>query len=223
VDLDNITQRVFEGNNADVNYARMLQSILRREPDIVMVGECEDRETAQVATRAAADDRKIYLGLHAKDSFDALGKYLTFADDAKTASKGLIGILNQRLIRVLCTNCRESFKPDPAMLKKLNLPGDKIECFHRPPTKPMLDKKGREVPCPQCQGTGYVGRTGLFELLVVDPAVAQLIAEAAPVAKIKIQCRKNRMHYLQEEGLLKVIDGTTSINEILRGAKSEGE
>jgi type II secretory ATPase GspE/PulE/Tfp pilus assembly ATPase PilB-like protein len=217
VELDNITQRTYEGTSADVNYARMLQSILRREPDIVMVSECEDRETAQIATRAAAEDRKIYMGIIAKDSFDALAKYLAFVEDNRLAGKALVGVLQQKLIRVLCTACRESFRPDPATLKKLNLPADKIECFHRPPTKPLVDKKGREIVCPTCQGSGYVGRTGLFELLVIKPDVAELITEGAPINRIKSQCRKNRMYYLQEEGLLKVIDGTTSINEILRG------
>ncbi len=223
VDLDNVTQRVFEGTNTDVNYARMLQTVLRREPDVVMISECEDRETAQIATRAAIEDRKIYMGIHGKDAFDALAKYLAFMEDNKSAGKALIGVLHQRLIRVLCTNCRESFRPDPAKLKKLNLPADKIECFHRPPTKPLVDKKGREIVCPSCQGTGYVNRTGLFELLAVDPIVTQLITEGAGLNKIKTQCRKNRMLYLQEEGLLKGIDGTTSIDEIIRGSKTEGE
>ncbi len=216
VDLDNITQQVYEGNNADVNYARMLQSVLRREPDIVLVGECEDRETAKIATRAAADNRKIYLGIQAKDTFDALGKYLTLVEDNALAAKAVLGLTNQRLTRVLCKDCREAFQPDAATLKKLNLPADKIDRFYRPPTEAKLNKRGKEIVCPTCQGTGYVGRTGLFEVLVVDPAVAKLIAEGATIDKIKAQCRKNKMYYLQEEALLKVIDGTTSMNEVLR-------
>jgi len=216
IDLDNVTQQVYEGNNADVNYARMLQTVLRREPDIVLVGDCEDRETAKIATRAAAENRKIYLGIQAKDSFDALGKYLTLVEDNALAAKALLGITNQRLIRVLCKDCREAFTPDAPTLKKLNLPADKIERFYRPPTEPKLNKRGKEIICQTCQGTGYVGRTGVFEVLVVDPTVAKLIAEGATIEKIKAQCRKNKMHYLQEEALLKVIDGTTSMNEVLR-------
>lgn len=222
-DLDNITQKQYEGNNSDVNYARMLQSVLRREPDIVFVGECEDRETAQIASRAAAEDRKIYLGLNAKDCFDALSKYLTFLDDNKMASRALVGVVNQRLIRKLCTACREAFRPDSNILKKLNLPADKIEKFYRPPTEPILDKKGNEIICPQCQGTGYVGRTGVFELMIVDDAIKQLIAEGASVDRIKSQCRKSKMYYLQEEALLKVIDGTTSMDEVLRALRENGK
>lgn len=222
-DLDNMTQRIYEGTNADVNFARMLQSILRREPDIVLVGECEDRETAQVASRSAAEDRRIYMGMVAKDCFDALGRYIGYLDDPKLAAKAIKGVTNQRLIRILCTNCREAYRPDAATLKKLNLPAEKIEQFYRPPTQQMVDKKGRPIVCPNCQGSGYVGRTAVFEVLKVDDAVRQLIAEGAPIDRIKMQCRKSRMYYLQEEGLLKVIDGTTSMNEVLRALRPEGE
>ena len=223
IELDNITQRIYDGHDSDANFARTLQSVIRREPDVVLVGECEDSETAQVATRAAAETRKIYMGMHAKDCFDALSRYLHLVDDNRRAAKALIGVLNQRLIRVLCTQCREAFRPDPATLKKLNLPADKIDRFHRPPTQPLLDKKGREMICPACQGTGYVGRTGLFELLLIDAPVKQLIAEGAAINKIRTQCRKAKMRYMQEEGLLKVIEGTTSMNEILRSLRDNAK
>ncbi|MGD2111487.1 MAG: type II/IV secretion system protein, partial [Phycisphaerae bacterium] len=148
--------------------------------------------------------------------FDALGKYLTFLNDNRLAATALLGVVNQRLIRLLCEDCREAFEPDQATLKKLNLPADKIDKFYRPPAEVKKDRRGREVACQRCQGTGYVGRTGIFELLAVDAPVRRLIVDGAPMNRIKAQCRKNKMYYLQEEGLLKVIDGTTSMNEILR-------
>lgn len=214
-DVDNITQQVYEGANKDVNFARMLQSVLRKEPDIVLVGECEDRETAMVATRAAANGRKVYMGMQAKDSFDALSRYLAYLGDPAMAARVLLGVTGQRLIRILCTECREAFEPDPATLKKLNLPVEKIERFYRPPTVEE-GKKGKKAVCQKCQGSGYYGRTGVYELLVVDDTAKKLIAEGASTGRIKVQCRKNRMYYLQEEALLKVIDGTTSMDEILR-------
>lgn len=223
LDLDNVTQQAFEGSNKDVNYARMLQSVLRREPDIVLVDFCEDHETALVASRAAAEDRKIYMGMQARSSFDALNKYVTLLGDNKLAAKSLIGIVNQRLVRLLCTDCKEAFQPDQPTLKKLNLPAEKIEKFYRPPTEQKLDRKGRPVLCQTCRGTGYVGRTGVFEVLVVDEEVAGLIKEGAPVNRIKAQCRKNRMYYLEEEAILKVIDGVTSMPEILRCISSGAE
>ena len=216
IELDNVTQQIFEGNNTDVNFARMLQTILRREPDIVMIGECEDRETARIATRVGATDRKIYMGLHAKDSFDAVARYQALVEDNALVAKALLGVVSQRLMRILCKDCREAFQPDAGTLKKLNLPADKIERFYRPPTEKKLDRKGRPIVCPTCQGSGYVGRVGVFEVMAVDPTISALIAEGAPMNRIKAQCRKNKMYYLQEEGLLKVIDGTTSMNEVLR-------
>lgn len=222
-EVDNITQHKYDGANTDVNYARMLQSVLRKEPDIIMVGECEDRETALIATRAAAHNRKIYLGMEAADSFDALGKYLKFVNEPQLAASALIGVTNQRLVRLLCEDCKEAFEPDPATLKKLNLPADKIEHFYRPPPDPQGTKRGRRKICLTCQGSGYVGRTGIFELLIVDETIAKLIAEGAPMNRIKPQCRKQKMYYLQEEGLLKVIDGTTSMTEILRCLRTNGK
>lgn len=216
VDLDNVTQQVYEGDNKDLNYARVLQTVLRREPDIVLVDECDDRETAKIATRAAVENRKIYLGVRAKDCFDAVARYLAWVADNAMASKALLGVVNQRLVRLLCSDCREAYKPDAATLKKLNLPAEKIEQFYRPPTEVKRDKRGREIVCPKCQGTGYVGRTGVFEVLAVDPAVAKLIAEGTAMERVQAECRKNKMHYLQEEAILKVIDGTTSMNEVLR-------
>ncbi|MDO8630164.1 MAG: ATPase, T2SS/T4P/T4SS family, partial [Phycisphaerales bacterium] len=189
---------------------------LRREPDIVLVGECEDRETARIAGHSAAEDRKVYMGLPAKDSFDALGKFLTLLEDNALAAKALIGVINQRLVRVLCTECREAFQPDAAMLKKLNLQADKIERFYRPPTEQKLDRKGKPILCPNCQGSGYVGRIGVFEVMEIKPEITALIAEGAPLNRIKAECRKKKMYYLQEEGLRKVIDGITSMNEVIR-------
>lgn len=223
LEVENVSQQRYDGDNKDVNYARMLQTVLRREPDIVLIGECEDRETAMIATRAAVAKRKIYMGINAKDTFDALEKYINFLGDPAMAARALRGVVNQRLVRILCKECREAFRPDPATLKKLNIPADKIENFYRPPTEPTKTKRGKNVVCQQCQGVGYVGRTGVYELLVVDPEAAKLIAAGAPMNRIKVQCRKNKMYYLQEEGLLRVIDGTTSMNEILRCMRTNGK
>ena len=152
LDLDNVTQNKFEGNDGAVTYARRLQTVLRREPDVVLVGECPDAETAQIACKAAAQDRKMYVAVEAKGAFDALEQYRQLLADDSLLSKALVGVVNQRLIRILCPACRQAFKPDESLLRKLNLPVGKIECFYRPPTEPILDKKGREIICQTCQG-----------------------------------------------------------------------
>lgn len=214
--VDNVTQHLFEGANTDVNYARSLQSVLRREPDIILVDNCEDHETALISARAAAENRKMYVGIAAKDCFEGLARFLKLLNDNPLAARCVIGVVAQRLVRVLCPECREAFEPDAATLKKLNLPADKIEQFYRPPTEQKVDRRGRPILCTKCRGSGYFGRAGVFEVLAVDNVVAGLINEGAPMNRIKPQCRKNKMYYLQEEALLKVIDGTTSMKEVLR-------
>jgi len=221
MDLENITQHVYDSEDAGLGFARRLQSIVRREPDVVMVADCPDRETAQLVVRAASSGKKLYLGMTAKDAFEALQAFMKLAEDPTRVAKALLGITCQRLIRKLCPACRQAYKPDPQLLRKVNLPADKIEFFYRPPSQPLRDKHGNEIICPNCQGSGYYGRTGVFELLVVDETVRKLLAGGAGMAQIRAACRKNRMLYLQEEGLMKVIDGITSMNEVIRGLRDE--
>lgn len=215
MELENITQHVHDSQNPDLGFARQLQSILRREPDVVMVGDCPDHETAELATRAAANGRKIYLAITARDCFEAIAKYLKLLEDNRAAAAVLKAVVNQRLVRKLCEKCKQPYRPDPELLRKANLPADRIEHFYRPP-EVKYDRRGREIHCGHCQGTGYYGRTGVFELLVVNDEIRNLIRTGARMNEIRAAARKNRMLFLQEEGLLKVIDGITSMNEVLR-------
>ena len=219
--LDNISQQVFDPSNAEISFARMLQTVLRREPDVVMVSQCEDRETAQLACRAATD-KKIYMAIRAANCFDALARLLALAEDANLVAGSTVAIVGQRLLRVLCSACREAYRPEEALLKKANLPLDKIEHFFRPPGQAVLDKKGREIICQTCQNSYYVNRTGVFEVLTISDELRKLIAAGAQAKQIKAQARGEKMRYLQEEGLLKVIDGTTSMAEVMRGLKTNG-
>ena len=222
LELDNITQNKYAGGNSGVSYARRLQSVLRREPDVILVGECDDRETAQLACRAAATDRKVYLAFEGKGAFEVLERFRQMVDDQSLVGKALRGVINQRLVRLLCPACRQGFKPDERLLKKLNLPAGDVE-FHRPPTEPVLDRKGHEIICQTCQGTGYVGQTGVFEIMVAEDAVRKLLAKGAPIDRIRDHCRQARMHDLRRAGLQKVYDGVTSLDEILRGLRFDSK
>ncbi len=113
---------------------------------------------------------------------------------------------------MLCENCKEPYKPKPEFLKKANLPADKVDVFYRKPAEP-------EQVCPQCGGTGYLGRTGIFELLIITEAMRDMIRENPSINAIKAEARKNGMIYLQEDGLRQVIQGKTSIDELLRVVK----
>jgi len=220
-ELDNITQAVHDAANQEIGYARQLQSVLRREPDVVGVGECEDRDTARIAVRAATEHRKVYLAIEGKTVFDSLSRLAALTEDPKLVAAALLAVLNQRLIRILCSSCRQAFKPDEKLLRKANIPADKVEHFHRPPTEPVFDRKGREIICQACQGSGYVGRVGIFEILFVDDEIRELIATGAAIKQIKLLARKKKMYNLDEEGLLRVIDGTTSLDEVIRSLRDD--
>ena len=128
-------------------------------------------------------------------------------------ASALTAVLGQRLVRSLCEACKEPYKPKPEFLKKANLPAEKVDVFYRKPTE------AREEVCTQCGGTGYMGRTGIFELLIITEAIRDMIRENPSINAIKAEARKNGMIYLQEDGLRQVIQGKTSIDELLRVVK----
>jgi type II secretory ATPase GspE/PulE/Tfp pilus assembly ATPase PilB-like protein len=218
VDMENITQHTY--GDAKNKVAALLASVLRREPNVVMVDECPDTATAELIVQAAAD-KTVLLGMSATDTFIALAKWVKLCGDAKAAAGPLRAVLCQMLLRKLCPNCREAYVPNPEMLAKANLSGQGIERFYRPPVKPLTDEKGNPITCVACQGTGYLGRTAVFELLDVTDEIRELIVSGAPLAQIKAACRKNRMLYLQEQALQRVIDGITSIQEVIRVSQTD--
>jgi len=217
-DLDNITQNVIEkqATGEAINGGRQLQSVLRSDPDTIMVGFCDDPEMARLGTKAARDGKKLYYAMEVPSTFHGLQQWLTMVQNNKRVIETLHAITCQKLLRRLCTECREAYTPDPVLLKRLNLPVEKIKRFFRPPVEPEYDKRGNPIICPNCQGTGYVGRTAVFELLILTDGLKELIVENAPVNAIRTQCRKDKMLYLQEQAIRKVIEGITSIQEVLR-------
>ncbi|MCP4707240.1 MAG: Flp pilus assembly complex ATPase component, partial [Planctomycetes bacterium] len=215
LEMDNITQHVVDVSADAKGTARQLQSVLRGDPDIVLVGFCDDQKMAQYGTQSALEGKKLYYGLTEPSTFHALQLWLKIVNDNEASANSLLAIINQKLVRKLCSECREAYVPDPGLLKKLNLPADKIKQFYRA-GEIEYDKRGRPLLCSNCQGTGYVGRTAVFELLIITDPVRQLIKDKAPINAIKTQSRKEKMLYLQEIAIRKVIEGSTSIQEVLR-------
>ena len=212
VDMENMTQTAY---GEPSNLATSLASALRRDPDFVMIDECQDPKAAQSIAEAALS-KSCILGISANDSLTALARWVKLVGSTTEATEGLRGILCQILLRKLCTTCREAYRPDPKFLAKANLPAQKIEAFYRPPSQPLMDEKGRPYICPTCHGNGYFGRTGVFELMEITDEVRQLLRAKAPASQIQSACRKNKMLYLQEQALRKVIEGVTSIQEVIR-------
>jgi type II secretory ATPase GspE/PulE/Tfp pilus assembly ATPase PilB-like protein len=207
-------------------FATELRSILRQDPDVIMIGEIRDQETAEIACQAAQTGHMVFTTLHANDSVTAVVRLLDLGVQPATMASAISAVLAQRLVRVLCPKCKVRYKPNPEMLRKANLDVDKIKYFYRPPEpgdRPAeADKNDDDEEnrvCKTCGGTGYKGRTGIFELLVVNDRIRDLIRENPNVNSIKQEAIKNGLKFLQEDGLRQVIQGKTSIQELLRVCK----
>jgi type II secretory ATPase GspE/PulE/Tfp pilus assembly ATPase PilB-like protein len=223
--LLNVTQAVFSLTDTGTStYAKKLQSIARMGADIIGVGECEDAETAKIASAAAKDGKIVYIVMESNSVLQALGKWLKMVEDRRLVAETLVGISNQRLLRKLCETCKQGYAPNKELLKKFNLPSEKAKVLFRP-GKEVFDKRGKPSTCPDCQGTGFIGRTGVFEMIVLDDELRKAVKTVKQLPELGAQFRRAKMLYMQEQGLRKVIAGTTAINEMLRvlaPAKSEG-
>jgi type II secretory ATPase GspE/PulE/Tfp pilus assembly ATPase PilB-like protein len=223
--LENVTQ-IEVNPKAGKTFAGELRSILRQDPDVIMIGEIRDQETAEIACQAALTGHMVFTTLHANDTVTAIGRLLDLEVQPFMIASALSAVLGQRLVRLLCPKCKVRYKPNPELLRKANLPADKIKFFYRPPNRNEDDdgKAGGNGEaelsvCPHCLGTGYHRRTGIFELLVVNDRLRELIRENPNINAIKQEAVKSGMRYLYEDGLRQVIDGKTSINELLRVSK----
>jgi type II secretory ATPase GspE/PulE/Tfp pilus assembly ATPase PilB-like protein len=201
--LDNVTQTPINPK-AGVTFASSLRSSLRQDPDVIMVGEIRDAETARVACQAAMTGHFVFTTLHANDSVTSLFRLLDLGVEPYFIASSLSAVLAQRLCRVLCTTCKEAYVPEPAFLKSIGLPpGKDIQLY-------------KAVGCEECQGTGYRGRIGIFELLDVTDPIKDLLRSNPGVQVITAEAKKSGFRKLHEDGLAKVIKGITSVKELLR-------
>ncbi|HUG92455.1 MAG TPA: GspE/PulE family protein [Planctomycetaceae bacterium] len=209
--IDNVNQ-IEINTRAGQTFATSLRSILRQDPDVVMIGEIRDQETAEIACQAANTGHMVFSTVHANDSLTALYRLQELGVEPFMIANSISGILAQRLTRRLCPDCREAYKPKPEFLKQAGLPVDKVDRFYRPPKQPP-------GVCAKCGGLGFYGRLGVFELLVITDRMRDLIRDKAPAQAIKAEARKNGMLTMKEEGLRLVVKGVTSIDELLRVVK----
>jgi len=217
IDLENVTQNTY---GEDANMAKALSLAVQRGLDVLMVDQIPDGEAAKMLADLAAK-KPVLVGMQANDTFSALAKWVQLVGDANTAVQILRGVVCQMLVRQLCPKCKVAYKPDTAKLAKMNLASGTIDNFYRPPSEAedgaAAGKAGKEAEvCPDCQGSGYKGRVAVFELLKLTPETRQLIIDGATVAQIRAAARKNKMLYLQEMAMQRVMDGTTSVQEVIR-------
>ncbi|MEY4916351.1 MAG: hypothetical protein RL616_264 [Verrucomicrobiota bacterium] len=204
-DIEGIMQ-VAINEAAGMTFAKALKAFLRQDPDIIMVGEMRDLETAQISIQASLTGHLVLSTLHTNDSPGAVTRLVDMGVEPFLISSTLMGVLGQRLVRTICKNCRTPFEPTEQQLAMLNLSphdlGDKV--FHY----------GRG--CSTCNDTGYKGRKGIFELLVVSDAVRTLINERAPTVVVRQKAVELGMVTLREDGLRSIFDGATTIEEVVK-------
>jgi len=215
-DLLNMTQEIYSfSDTGTMTFGKKLQAMVRMGPDIVGVGGCQDSETAQTICDAAKKGVMLYVTLEADSVIKAMDKWVRLVGDKNKAVQNLIGISNQRIVRILCQGCKQAYAPNVALLKKFNVGTDKAKVLYRP-GKVQYDKHGKPLTCEDCQGTGFVGRTGVFELVTIDDSMRQTLLKAQSISEIASRFRGAKMLYMQEQALRKVMAGVTSVNEMVR-------
>jgi general secretion pathway protein E len=191
----------------ELTFASGLRSILRQDPDVIMVGEIRDLETAEIAIQAALTGHLVFSTLHTNDSFGSITRLLDMGIEPFLVSSSVIAVMAQRLVRRLCSSCRAPYQPTREELEELGITPQRM-------LGKTVYKPGEG--CAQCKRTGYRGRTGIHELLVVDDEVRTLIMKSADAATIRRAATARGMNTLREDGADKVVEGLTSIEEILR-------
>ncbi|HVO22008.1 MAG TPA: type II secretion system ATPase GspE [Candidatus Margulisiibacteriota bacterium] len=191
----------------ELTFASGLRSILRQDPDVIMVGEIRDLETAEIAIQAALTGHLVFSTLHTNDSFGSITRLLDMGIEPFLVSSSVIAVMAQRLVRRLCPSCRAPYQPTREELEELGITPQRM-------LGKTVYKPGEG--CAQCKRTGYRGRTGIHELLVVDDEVRTLIMKSADAATIRRAATARGMNTLREDGADKVVEGLTSIEEILR-------
>ena len=216
--IENVTQ-IEINPKAGKTFASELRSILRQDPDVIYVGEIRDKETAEISCQAAQTGHMVFTTVHANDSVTAFGRLLDLGVAPFMIANSVSAILSQRLVRVLCPKCKVKYRPNPEILKKFNLSPDKHEFFYKAKSEVNQEEKNDSPPCKNCGGTGFRGRSGVYELLILNETIKNLIRDNPSVGAIREEAVRTGMKYLQEDGLRQVVAGNTSIQEILRVCK----
>ncbi|MDK2820112.1 MAG: type pilus assembly protein PilB [Clostridia bacterium] len=187
---------------AGLTFVSGLRSILRQDPDIIMVGEIRDKETAEIAVSAAITGHLVFSTLHTNDAAGAITRLLDMGVEPYLVNSSVIGVVSQRLVRSICPHCREEYQPEQDSLEKIWLP--------------EVSRLYRGRGCKECHYSGYTGRTAIHEVLVMNAELRKLVAQKAPASAIKEAALASGMVTLMDDGLEKVRRGITTVAEVLR-------
>jgi len=211
-DLDGIVQCQIN-DDIGVSYANLLRSILRQDPDTILVGEMRDLETAQIAVEAALTGHVVFSTLHTNDAPSSITRVLDLGVEPFLICASLEAIVAQRLVRRICASCKEEIQPTEEMLMELGLLPTDVK------NKKFCWGRG----CPKCNGTGYKGRQAIFEIMLMNERIKQLVMGHASTEQIRHIAREQGMRTLRESGLLAIFDGHTTIEEVVRETLFAGQ
>ncbi len=189
----------------ELNFSTCLRAILRHDPDVIMVGEIRDQDTARIAIQAALTGHLVFSTLHTNDAPGAMTRLLDMGLEPFLVSSTITGVLAQRLVRRLCQACRAPYEATVEDAAALRITAAQLK-------KPLM----RAAGCDQCQGIGYKGRLGLYELLIMTDALRPLIMEHAEITAFRALARTQGMRSLRDDGIAKVLAGETSVEEMVR-------
>jgi len=196
---------------ADVSFANSLRAFMRLDPDIILVGEIRDTETAKIATQAALTGHLVFSSVHANDAVGILFRMQDLGVESYLICSSLAGTIAQRIVRRICPHCREAYEPPPEELTA-----------YREEMDELPDKFYRGIGCNLCGGTGYMGQCGVYELLTLTEAVKHLFLDNATAMEIHKQAVQDGMETLKHDAMHKVKEGITTIPEVLRNVYSSG-
>src|SRR5512134_1487264 len=189
---------------ARMDFADGIRSIMRQDPDIILVGEVRDKETAEMAFRAAMTGHQVFTTLHTNSALGAFPRLLDIGIQPDIMAGNIIGVIAQRLVRVLCTHCKEGYEPQREERMLLGPAGEKVSFLHRP------------VGCKQCDNKGFKGRSAIMELLVMDADLDELVARRATAKELRAAAMAKGFRSLSDEGLQRAVEGLTSLSEVAR-------
>ncbi|MHC4187050.1 MAG: type II secretion system ATPase GspE [Planctomycetota bacterium] len=213
--LEGISQMQVAGKKG-MNFANSLRHVLRQDPDVIMVGEVRDIETARMAIQSSLTGHLVFSTLHTNDSAGAVTRLLDLGLEPYLVSSSLIAVMAQRLVRKICSDCKEEYEPAPQELRALGLGNGRLSLDQEEPQKFF-----RGTGCDRCFQTGYRGRTGVYELMLLDEEIQDFIYRRETAGKIKRQALEVGMQTLRMDGARKVLSGTTTIAEVLRVTQAD--
>jgi len=190
----------------ELTFARGLRSIVRQDPDVILVGEIRDKETAEIAVQSALTGHLVFSTLHTNDSSSTITRLVDMGVEPFLMSSSVLAVVAQRLVRVLCNDCKKTYIPNPIYLKSI---GFSAEHFKE---KPIY----KAVGCDNCFKTGYRGRIGIFEIMVLTERLKSIILKTYDSSRIKKEAVQQKMRTLRQDGMQKVLAGTTTTEEVLR-------